>query len=99
MITFFDAKDIEHIAKLARLKIEGMELGAIGRELSHILSYVAKLQGCDTADIDATAQVGGLENQWRDDSASRLPPHNPKVLGEAFPKKRKGFLEVEAIFK
>ena len=99
MATFFDAKDIAHIARLARLKIEGVELGKMGQELSHILSYVAKLQGCDTADIEPTAQVGGLENAWRDDDASRLPPHDPKLLRDAFPKKRDGFLEVEAVFE
>ncbi|MBI4099033.1 Asp-tRNA(Asn)/Glu-tRNA(Gln) amidotransferase subunit GatC [Candidatus Parcubacteria bacterium] len=99
MTTFFDADDIEHIARLARVKIEGVELGTMGGELSHILSYVAKLQECDTAGVEPTAQVGALENAWRDDGAGKIPPHDPKVLTESFPKSRDGFLEVEAVFE
>lgn len=69
------------------------------RDLGGILAYVAKLNALDTASVEPTAQVGDLENQWRDDGASRVPPHDPKLLRDAFPKKKDGFLEVEAIFE
>lgn len=94
-----DRKTVEHIAKLARLGLTDAEAPKTERELGGILAYVEKLQELDTSAVEPTAQVGGLENAWRDDDASRIAPHNPKLLRGAFPKKRDGFLEVEAVFE
>ncbi|MBI3305119.1 Asp-tRNA(Asn)/Glu-tRNA(Gln) amidotransferase subunit GatC [Candidatus Parcubacteria bacterium] len=94
-----DAKTVEHIAKLCRLGLSESEKQKVSRELSAILEYVAKLQELETQRVEATMQVGGLENVWRDDAESRAPAHHPGPLKEAFPKKKDGFLEVAAVFK
>ena len=94
-----DRTIVEHIAKLARIGVGEAEARRFSAELDSILEYVAKLNALDTSSVAPTAQVGGLENQWRDDGASRVPPHDPAHLTGAFPKRRGGFLEVEAIFE
>jgi aspartyl-tRNA(Asn)/glutamyl-tRNA(Gln) amidotransferase subunit C len=59
--------EIEHIAKLARLDLTDFELEKYGNELSGILSYIEQLREVDTENIEATAQVTGLENVFRED--------------------------------
>lgn len=94
-----DRTAVEHVAQLARIGMHEVDVGRFTVELGGILAYVAKLNALDTSSVEPTAQVGGLENQWRDDRASRVPPHDPELLREAFPKKKDGFLAVEAIFE
>jgi len=60
-------KDIEHIAKLARLDLSEKELEKYGNELSDILGYINQLQEVDTSQVEPTAQVTGLENAFRED--------------------------------
>lgn len=59
--------EIEHIAKLARLELTDLELEKYGEELSGILSYIEQLKEVDTENVEATAQVTGLENVFRED--------------------------------
>jgi aspartyl-tRNA(Asn)/glutamyl-tRNA(Gln) amidotransferase subunit C len=59
--------EIEHIANLARLELNDDELDLYGGQLSDILSYIDQLQEVDTAGIEPTAQVTGLENVLRED--------------------------------
>ena len=62
-------KEIEHIAKLARLELSDEESELYRDQLSDVLSYIGKLQEVDTTDVEPTAQVTGLENQLREDKA------------------------------
>ncbi len=62
-----DKKDIEHIAKLARLKLSDREIEKYRGELSDILKYINLLQEVDVKNIEPTAQVTGLEDVFRDD--------------------------------
>lgn len=98
-MTTIDRTTAEHVAKLARIGVGEAEARRFSAELGGILEYVAKLNALDTSSVAPTAQVGDLENQWRDDGASRVPPHDPTRLTGAFPKRRGRFLQVEAIFE
>lgn len=62
-------EQIEHIAKLARIDLTDEELKKYGGELSAILNYIDQLKEVDTAGIEPTAQVTGMENVFRDDAA------------------------------
>ncbi|MBI4132011.1 MAG: Asp-tRNA(Asn)/Glu-tRNA(Gln) amidotransferase subunit GatC [Candidatus Sungbacteria bacterium] len=94
-----DKKTLKHIAALGRLGLREPEEAKLERDLAEILAYVEKLQALETGNVEPTAQVGGLENVWREDERVAVVPHDPKLLKEAFPKKKDGFLEVEAIFE
>ncbi len=94
-----DKQTVAHIVKLARLGLSAAEASKLEHDLAGILGYVEQLQALDTGRVEPTAQVGGLENAWREDANSVVPPHDPKVLRDALPKQRDGFLEVEAVFE
>lgn len=62
-----EKKDIEHIAKLARLDLSEEEYEKFGPQLSGILGYIDQLKEVDTSQVEPTAQVTGLENGLRED--------------------------------
>ena len=62
-----EKKDIEHIAKLARLELSEEEFDKYGNQISDILGYIDQLQEVDTSQVEPTAQVTGLENGLRED--------------------------------
>ena len=60
-------KEIQHIADLARLELSEEEKKIYGKQLSHVLDYIDQLKEVDTAGIEPTAQVTGIENVYRED--------------------------------
>jgi aspartyl-tRNA(Asn)/glutamyl-tRNA(Gln) amidotransferase subunit C len=66
-------KEIEHIAKLARLDLSDDELKTYGGQLSAILSFVDELKEVDTDNIEPTAQVTGMTNILRNDEINNWP--------------------------
>ncbi len=60
-------KQVQHIANLARLDLTDAELKKYGSQLSDVLNWIDQLKEIDTANIEPTAQVTGLENVLRED--------------------------------
>ncbi|RMG71961.1 MAG: Asp-tRNA(Asn)/Glu-tRNA(Gln) amidotransferase subunit GatC [Nitrospirae bacterium] len=60
-------KDVEHIALLARLKLTEEEKELYSGQLSHILSYIDKLNELDTTGVEPTSHVLDITNVFRDD--------------------------------
>ena len=60
-------QEVEHIASLARLKLNEEEKAKYSQELSAILDYVEKMQAVDTTGVEETSQVTGLNNVMRED--------------------------------
>jgi len=61
-------KDVEHIAKLARLEFSDEEKKKFTHQLNQILEYVEKLNKLDTANVEPLSQVIDLSNRFREDS-------------------------------
>ena len=59
--------EVEHVARLARLAIDGDELERMRSQLDTILGYVEQLRRVDTAGVEPTAHVLPLVNVMRDD--------------------------------
>ena len=72
--------DVRHIAKLARLHISDDEIPKYAKELSSILDFVDQLQEVDTSSVDATAQVTGLQNAFREDKVLESPADADALL-------------------
>lgn len=51
-------KDVEHIARLARLQLTDGQVEHYRGQLSSILDHIAKLQELDTHDVPPTTGVG-----------------------------------------
>jgi len=62
-----DHAQVQHIAALARIALTDAETGAFTRQLSDILDQFQTLQSLDTAGVEPTAHVAGLDTVLRDD--------------------------------
>ncbi|MEW5717143.1 MAG: Asp-tRNA(Asn)/Glu-tRNA(Gln) amidotransferase subunit GatC [Chloroflexota bacterium] len=90
---------VQHIAELAKLKLNDDEIARMTQQLSAILDYAARLQELDTEAIPPTASVVPLQNVMR---ADRVVPSLPRdqVLANAPDKSEDGeFFRVKAILK
>ena len=61
---------VRHVAQLARLSLTEEEVVLYANQLSRILEYMTVLNELDTSDVEATAQVTGLQNVQREDAIS-----------------------------
>lgn len=63
-------KEVEHVAKLARLALKDEEIDQFSRQLSDILTYAGKLNELNTKDIEPTSHVLPVKNVMREDKVS-----------------------------
>ena len=66
-MTKISQKEVEHVAKLARLDLTDHEKTLFGEQLSQILTFVEQLQDVPTEGIPLTASVIDQESLLRED--------------------------------
>ena len=89
-------KEVEHVARLARLRLSPDELEKMRAQLSNILAHIDMLEEVDVSDVPPTAQVTDLQNILRaDETRPSLPSGD--VLANA-PDQQEGMFRVKAIF-
>jgi aspartyl-tRNA(Asn)/glutamyl-tRNA(Gln) amidotransferase subunit C len=71
-----------HVAKLARLELEGDEVERMQRDLAKILGHVEQLAALSTDGIPATAQVAADRAPLREDTPLPSLEHE-RALAEA----------------
>lgn len=93
-------KDVEHIARLARIELAEAEKNKFEKDLAGILDFVAKLNEVDTADVAPLAGGTDLANVMREDVgvSSNAGERGRELLKHA-PRERDGLLEVKAVFE
>mgnify|MGYP001616412758 FL=1 len=97
-------KDVEHIARLSRIELDGHDEDKLEKDLAGILDFVNKLNEVDVAGVEprvlglAKRAPADLEGATRKDEAAP-PLGNPAELVNAAPKKEDGWIEAEAVFK
>ena len=85
-----ERKDVEHVARLARLALTDAEIERMRAQLNGILAYIEKLNELDTRDVAPTAHAVPLVNVMRDDEAGPCLPRDealanaPDRAGELF---------------
>lgn len=90
-----EIRDIEKLAKLARIELTDAEKEKFGAELESILSYVSQIK--EVATEDKPAEVGALYNTLREDSnPTESGTYTEKILREA-PDTQDGFVKVRKI--
>ena len=83
-------EEVEHVADLAKLNLSEEELARMTGQLDTILSYVAKLDELDTAQVTPTTHAFSINNAFREDEVQDSLPRDealangPKVNDEAF---------------
>ena len=88
--------DIEHVAKLASLKLSVEQQRKLEKQLTEILSYVGQLEEVNTKNIEPIGQITGLENVTRDDEAA--PSLSQEAALKNASRQHNGFFEVDAVF-
>jgi aspartyl-tRNA(Asn)/glutamyl-tRNA(Gln) amidotransferase subunit C len=63
----FSRETIEHVARLARLRLTAEELDRFADQLARVLDYAVQVQEVDTTGIDPTFHVAGQEHPLRED--------------------------------
>lgn len=90
-------KDVEHVAKLARLHLTDEEREMFTEQLNAILQYAEKLNELDTDNIAPTTHVLHLSNVMRDDVVEESLPLD-KVFRNA-PDEEDGQFKVPAVLE
>jgi aspartyl-tRNA(Asn)/glutamyl-tRNA(Gln) amidotransferase subunit C len=62
-----DREQVLHVARLARLRLDDMEVERMARELSGVLDHVDKISELDLDGAEPTTHVVALENVLRED--------------------------------
>jgi len=89
-------KDVEHIAKLARIELSEEEIGKFQGNLNKVLGYIEVLKKVNTDGVEPLAQVTGLENVFREDEAVASPLASDII--DSAPAKSGRFIKVKKVF-
>lgn len=79
--------DVAHLAALSSISLSDDQLDALTVDLENIIKYIEQLQELDTAGVNPTYQLTGLNNVWREDTIE------PQLLREELLKLAPEFIE------
>jgi aspartyl-tRNA(Asn)/glutamyl-tRNA(Gln) amidotransferase subunit C len=88
-------KDVEHIAKLARLEFTEEEKQKFTHQMNQILTYVEQLNKLDTSKVEPLSHVIELSNVFRSDVAK--PGLSPDEALRNAPAKTDKFFKVPKV--
>lgn len=88
-------KDVEHVAKLARLEITEEEKELYTKQLGDVLKYVDQMNEVDTTGVKPMAQVIDFSNVVRED-VPELEISKEALMSNA-PEEENGFFKVPKI--
>ncbi len=106
-----EIKDIEKLAKLARIELTEAEKETYLKDISAILAYVDQIKGALagheesplrlTADLitPRASSVPSLRNVMREDNGENLSGQNTKDIVAEFPRKEGNYLKVKKILE
>lgn len=89
------AKDIEHLAELARIEVGEGEAKTLARDVEAILKYVEQVR--DVSAGNGAAEKGGIVNVFREDANPHESGIFTDVLLTAAPDKKNGYMKVKKI--
>lgn len=93
----FTEKQVEHIAMLAHIPIDGKEQAKLAEAFSTTLNVISDLSGVNTANTTPTHQVTGLTNVLREDLVDETRMFSQSQALANAPKTHEGFFVVPRI--
>ncbi|MBI2119110.1 MAG: Asp-tRNA(Asn)/Glu-tRNA(Gln) amidotransferase subunit GatC [Elusimicrobia bacterium] len=90
-------KDVEKVARLARLALTEEEKENFRAQLSHILDYMEKLKKVDTSSLEATAHPFITKTGWREDQV--FPWGEAEKILKNSPEKEETFFKVKKVIE
>ena len=94
-MTTISTSDIQHLASLSSLALADDEVDGLRQDLENIIGYIKQLGKLDTAGVEPTYQVTGLENVWREDEVQ--PGIPAEKLLEMAPEKQNNQVKVPRV--
>jgi len=97
-----DEKEVQHIADLARIKMNESEKKKFKKEISSILEYAHKLNEANTDSTEPLYQASGIVNALREDAYRadfEMDEQLNERLIEQAPRKQERFIKVKSVFK
>jgi aspartyl-tRNA(Asn)/glutamyl-tRNA(Gln) amidotransferase subunit C len=67
-------KDVEYVAKLARIGFSESEIEQFTKQLGAILEYIGKLNELDVSKVEPTSHVLPIKNVYREDVLKKSLP-------------------------
>jgi len=90
-----EKKDVEYVAKLAKLELSEEQKGLFLKQLNDILSYFKKLNELDTEQVEPTFHISISSSPFHEDI---LKPSLPqKVVMDLTQNKQDGYFKVPKI--
>lgn len=86
-------KDVENLARLARIDLSEEEKVAMLKDMDSILGYVKQIEEVEIADAHPEYEV---RNVWREDDVLKRE-FDPELITGQFPEAERGFLKVKKI--
>ena len=88
-------KDVEHIARLARLRLSEEEKELYTKQLGQIFTYIEKLNQPDTKNVQPLSHVVEMKNVFREDIIK--PSFSQEEVLANAPAKQHGHFKVKKI--
>jgi len=92
-------KDIDHLAKLARIDISDIEKKKLLTDLQGIFGYMEKLSEVNVDKAEPMTGGSNQVNQFRGDDSDVSVPTPSEELRDAFPEKHDDYLKVPYVFE
>lgn len=89
-------KEVQHIAKLARLELSEQELEKMQKDLSAILDYFNVLKSAKSPKLKVKSNIEKMGNT-RKDVVVEKPASLANNLVQAAPDKKEGYIKVKSI--
>lgn len=85
-----DKKQVEHIAKLARLEVSEAQATEYSKQLSNVLKYFEQIEKVDMRGVEPLVTPTEIESYWREDqsrqelSVEEIAANAPDRVGNLF---------------
>lgn len=90
-------EEVQHIAQLARIRVDEKDLEKLQHDLSEILEYFGVLQEADVSGVEPMTHSITLENVQREDRAHPASTELVEKLIALFPVAKERFLKVKEV--
>ncbi|MBI5742584.1 MAG: Asp-tRNA(Asn)/Glu-tRNA(Gln) amidotransferase subunit GatC [Candidatus Niyogibacteria bacterium] len=90
--------DVNKVAELARLKLDGDEVKKLEQELAAVLGYVGKLKEVNVDGVPELNHPLETVNALRADAVVKFPDEDAAALALAAPEHHEGYVKVRQIF-
>jgi len=96
-------KTLEHLADLARIKLNSAEEKKFLADLEKILNHFKELQGLDIEGVEPMSGGRQLKNVFREDGTALRDgverERETRNIVDAFPETEKGYLRIPPVFE